>query len=207
MIDWAAEHYIELFGAVTGIIYVFLEIRQKMWLWPLGILTSAIYIIVFFNSKFYADMGLQFYYLAISIFGWYWWKKGGESHGSGNLPVTGIPARQAYGALITFALLFASIWIILSFFTDSPLPGWDSFTTSISIIATWMLARKYIEHWMLWVVANTVSMGLYIYKELYPTVILFSVYTVMAVVGYLKWCPYLVNIYNEGVITGDQKQE
>jgi nicotinamide mononucleotide transporter len=189
MLHWIAGHYIEIFGAATGILYVFLEIRQKVWLWPLGIITSAIYVVVFFNSKFYADMGLQFYYIFISIYGWYWWTKGGKSYDSDKLPVTSISSRQIIYAGFVFVLLFAGIWTALSNLTDSPVPGWDSFTTSVSIIATWMLARKYIEHWLLWIVANTVSMGLYIYKGLYPTVVLFAVYTIMAFAGYYKWRP------------------
>jgi nicotinamide mononucleotide transporter PnuC len=74
--DWLSSNWIEVFGAITGIIYVFLEIRQNIWLWPVGILTSAVYIIVFFTSKFYADMSLQGYYLVISFLGWTWWMKG-----------------------------------------------------------------------------------------------------------------------------------
>src|SRR5674476_192470 len=76
VMNWISDNYIEIFGAVTGIIYVFLEIRQTIWLWPIGILTSAVYIWVFFTSKIYADMSLQVYYLAISILGWYWWARG-----------------------------------------------------------------------------------------------------------------------------------
>ena len=74
--SWLLNNYIEIFGAVTGVIYVFLEIRQTIWLWPVGILTSAVYIWVFFTGKIYADMSLQVYYLVISILGWYWWVKG-----------------------------------------------------------------------------------------------------------------------------------
>ena len=77
--DWLSNNYIEVFGAITGIIYVFLEIRQTIWLWPVGIITSAVYIWVFFTSKFYADMSLQGYYLVISCLGWYWWARRNES--------------------------------------------------------------------------------------------------------------------------------
>ncbi len=83
--------------------------------------------------------------------------------------------------------LFVGIWYILTRFTDSTIPGWDAFTTALSITATWMLARKIIEHWYIWIIVNTVSIGLYIYKGLYPTVILFIVYALMAVVGYIEW--------------------
>lgn len=189
LIDWLISHIVEIAGAVAGIIYVFLEIKQKIWLWPLGILTSAFYVVIFYQSRFYADMGLQFYYLFISIYGWYWWLKGGKSNDteSGSLPVTNIRRREIKFSILLFIGLFAGLWVILASFTDSPLPGWDSFTTALAIVATWMLTRKYIQHWYLWMVANSVSVGLYIYKELYPTVILFIVYTVMSFVGYIEW--------------------
>lgn len=74
--EWLANNWLEVFGAITGIIYVFLEIRQNIWLWPVGLVTSAVYIIVFFTTRFYADMSLQGYYLVMSIIGWYWWVRG-----------------------------------------------------------------------------------------------------------------------------------
>lgn len=185
--EWLSDHYIEIFGALTGIIYVVLEIRQSIWLWPLGLLTSGIYVWVFFSTGFYADMGLQAYYVLISIYGWYWWIRGAKKFDSGTLPVVHIKRKPAAVLLIVFLFLFAAIWYILTNYTDSSVPVGDAFTTAVSIVATWMLARKMIEHWILWVVADIVSMGLYIYKGLYPTVILFVVYTVMAVIGYHEW--------------------
>jgi len=185
--NWLADHYIEVFGALTGIIYVILEIRQSIWLWPLGLITSALYVWVFFTNKFYADMGLQSYYVLISIYGWYWWLRGGKKYNTDSLPVTRISLKLAGILVFVFILLFAGIWYILLNYTDSPVPLGDAFTTALSIVATWMLARKIIEHWILWVIADLVSMGLYIYKGLYPTVILFAVYTLMAVIGYREW--------------------
>jgi nicotinamide mononucleotide transporter len=84
--SWIADNYIEIFGAVTGVVYVFLEIRQKIWLWPVGVVTSAVYIWVFFAGKLYADMSLQGYYLVISCLGWYWWVRGAGhgAQGAGN---------------------------------------------------------------------------------------------------------------------------
>lgn len=192
--DWLSNHYIEVFGALTGILYVILEIRQNIWLWPLGLITSSVYIWVFFTSKFYADMGLQTYYVIISIYGWYWWLKGGEKkYDKESLPVTGISMKLTTILAAVFIVLFALIYFILVSYTDSPLPLGDAFTTALSIVATWMLARKIIEHWILWVVADLVSMALYIYKGLYPTVVLFAVYTVMAVIGYNEWRKTMLN--------------
>ncbi len=201
--DWLSNHYIEVFGALTGILYVILEIRQSIWLWPLGIITSSVYIWVFFTSKFYADMGLQTYYVFISIYGWYWWMRGGEKkYDREALPVTGISMKLAAILAAVFIILFALIYFILVRYTDSPLPMGDAFTTALSIVATWMLARKIIEHWILWLVADLVSMALYIYKGLYPTVVLFAVYTVMAVIGYNEWRKTMLRSPGSGSLTG-----
>jgi nicotinamide mononucleotide transporter len=195
---WITSNWLEIFGAAAGIIYVFLEIRQNIWLWPVGIVTSAVYVVVFFTSKFYADMGLQVYYVLISFYGFYVWRFG---VGTGKkreaqvppeekikpLKVSRTPVKIAFRLAVLYVVLHGVMWYILANFTDSPVAFWDSFTTAVSVIATWMLARKYIEHWMLWVVVNIVSMILYIYKGLYPTTVLFMVYTVMAVVGYREW--------------------
>lgn len=189
--NWLSNNYIEVFGAVTGIIFVFLEIRQTLWLWPVGIITSAVYILVFFTGKLYADMSLQGYYLVISCLGWYWWLKGtGENDKEGEketLPVTRLTLRTGVVLGIVFVLLYAVLWLILSRLTDSPVPHWDSFITSLSIVATWMLARKIYEHWLLWIVVNSVSVVLFISRGLYPTVFLYIVYGIMSFAGLVEW--------------------
>lgn len=185
--DWLINNYIEVIGAVTGLIYLYLEIRQNIWLWPVGIVTSAFYIYIFFASKFYADMGLQVYYLVISIYGWHHWLTGGKVQSRDELPVTRIDWRTALILLPITAAIFAIIAFVLIRYTDSPVPLGDAFTTALSITATWMLARKIIEQWWVWVVVNLVSLGLYVYKGLYPTSVLFFFYFSMAIVGYFEW--------------------
>ena len=208
--DWISNNYIEIFGAATGILYVFLEIRQNIWLWPVGIITSGVYIWVFFTGKIYADMSLQVYYLVISILGWYWWVKGtrlrtqdagqnknspfegGEgdvytTETSEKLVVTRLKLKTGIILLIVFMLLFTLMWQFLGRLTDSPVPGRDAFITSLSIIATWMLARKIYEHWYLWIVVNTASVILFIARGLYPTVLLYLVYCTMSFVGLRAW--------------------
>jgi len=197
--NWLSNNYIEIFGAVTGIIYVFLEIRQTIWLWPVGIITSAVYIWVFFMSKFYADMSLQGYYLVISCLGWYWWTRGkngrigerengrvGEREES-ELLVTRLKLKTGVVLAGVFVLLYAAMWFVLTRLTDSPVPARDSFITSLSIIATWMLARKIYEHWYLWIVVNFVSAVLFLTRGLYPTVLLYVIYGLMSFVGLVKW--------------------
>ena len=179
--------WIQIFGVVTGILYVILEVKQNRFLWPLGIVTSAAYIYIFFTGKFYADMGLQVYYVLISIYGWYYWSRGGAKETKGELPVVRINRQQLILLFLTFAFSWVLIYFVLDRYTDSSVPLGDSFTTALAIVATWMLTRKIIEQWFLWIIANVVSIALYIYKGLYPTVILYAVYAGMAVYGYLEW--------------------
>jgi nicotinamide mononucleotide transporter len=199
--DWLSNNYIEIFGAVTGILFVFLEVRQNLLLWPVGIITSAVYIWVFFSGKLYADMSLQGYYLVISVFGWYWWMRGknGRESETGTLRVTRINLKTALTLSAIFLFLIGAMWLILDKLTDSPVPGWDSFITSLSIIATWMLARKLYEHWYLWLIINITAAILFLSRGLYPTVILYLVYTVMSFIGIFVWKRTLsINIHDVG---------
>ncbi|MEI6049495.1 MAG: nicotinamide riboside transporter PnuC [Bacteroidota bacterium] len=192
---WLSNNYIEVFGAITGMIYVFLEIRQTIWLWPVGIITSTVYIWVFFTGKLYADMSLQVYYLVISCLGWWWWTrrmgdleiKGRRDEEKKRLFVTRLKLKAGLILSAVFVFLYFVMWLVLSKLTDSPVPEWDSFITSLSIIATWMLARKIYEHWYLWIVVNLTASVLFLTRALYPTVILYIVYGIMSVVGLKEW--------------------
>ncbi len=191
--NWISGNYIEVFGAITGIIYVILEIRQTIWLWPVGIVTSAVYIWVFYTSGFYADGSLQIYYLVISVLGWYWWRrrdeetKGLRDEVKSGLSVSRLKLKTGIVLGVVFVILYFVMWFVLTRFTDSPVPVWDSFITSLSIVATWMLARKIYEHWYLWIIVNTVSSVLFLYRGLYPTMVLYIIYCVMSFSGLRVW--------------------
>ncbi len=188
---WIGQHWVELIATITGLIYIYLSVKENVWLWVAGFFSSALYVYVYYKAKFYADMSMQFYYLAISVYGLYYWLFGGKKNLSDpNAEKVPIQTTSLKLGIILFAV-FVILWIILGFvlkdYTDSPVPWGDAFTTAGSIVATWMLARKYIEQWLIWIVVDSVSLGLYIYKHLYPTSFLFLVYTILAVVGYLQW--------------------
>lgn len=185
--EWLFINRIELSGAILGILYVLFSIRQSIYTWPTGLLTSVLYIVVFFKSALYASAGLQVYYVFISIYGWYLWLRGNNTKSKSQIPVQNISHRLILKITITTLLIYISILILLINFSDSDVPFLDSLTTSLSITATWMLARKYIEHWIIWIFIDIVSSGLYIYKNLWPTVVLYSVYTIMAIIGYAEW--------------------
>ena len=179
-------NYIEIIGSILSLIYLYLSIKQKGSLWIFGFLCSALYVVVFMQAKFYADMSLQFYYLAVSVFGWITWHRA-KNDTKVELKIK----RTTLTSAVIIAFIALCIYVVYAYvlmnYTDSPLPRADSFTTALSIVATWMLARKMIEHWLLWIIIDTVSAGMYFYKELYPTAILFIIYTIMAVVGYWQW--------------------
>lgn len=185
---WLSENIIEIFGAVTGIAYVILEIRRNILLWPLGIITSAVYIYVFSREGFYANMGLQVYYLVISIYGWYMWhRRPVTEQPDGKSDVRRIGAPTATWCTVSALALWAGLWFLLERGTNSPVPLWDGLIASLSVVATWMLTRKYLEQWYVWIVANAIAMTVYMASGLYPTAVLFFVYFVMAIFGLFKW--------------------
>jgi nicotinamide mononucleotide transporter len=186
MLLYLSQHYIEIIGTLLSLVYLYLSIKQNVNLWIFGFLGSALYVVVFFQAKFYADMSLQFYYIGVSVYGWFSWRKGKLETGE-ELPVTRIGWHQAIMLTVLTVVVFFVYYYILVNYTDSPVPFGDSLTTALSITATLMLAKKMLEHWLLWIVADAVSVGLYIYRGLYPTTALFVVYTIMAVVGWISW--------------------
>lgn len=187
-IDWFLVNWVEVIGTVLGIAYVFFSIKQNILTWLLGFLTSALYIYVFYVSKFYADMALQFYYVWVSIYGWYIWTKGIKTqYGRRVLPVKRISPKTTKLIVAISILLWITIYFILKTFTDSPVPVGDAFTTAFAIVATWMLAQKIIEHWLIWIVVDFISLLLYLWKGLYPTAIMFVIYTLAAAYGYYEW--------------------
>jgi len=163
------------------------SIRQNILTWPTGLLTSLLYVFVFFQSKFYADMGLNVYYVGISLYGWYYWLRGGKRNSKAELPIQKAGLKKIFYLIPITIIIYGVILFVLLNYTDSPIPYMDSMTTALSIVATWMLARKIIEHWIIWIFVDLFSTGLYIYKGLWPTTILFLVYTVMAIIGFIQW--------------------
>jgi nicotinamide mononucleotide transporter len=198
---WFSDHIVEIFGAVTGIVYVFLEIRRNILLWPLGIITSAVYMLVFRDNGFYAGMVLQGYYLVISVYGWWLWKHGtpegmasrektenvDEALQNKASDVRRLNLKTGIISGICSIVLCFLLWYSLDRWTDSPVPLWDGLITSLSVVATWMLTRKILEQWHIWIVANSIAVIVYLAVGMYPTAVLFFVYDVMAVVGLLEW--------------------
>ncbi|MFV0555166.1 MAG: nicotinamide riboside transporter PnuC [Mangrovibacterium sp.] len=185
--NFIIENWIEIVGALISLIYLVLSVKQNIWTWAAGIACSLLYVVVFLDAKFYADMTLQVYYVLVSIYGWYFWAKGNPNKQMKTAEVSRTPGIVWLILFFVAMLCFVLIYFILNDYTDSPVPVGDAITTALSIVATWMLARKYLEHWILWIFIDAFSAYLYFEKGLYPTVILFVVYTMVAMCGFVAW--------------------
>ena len=176
---------IEIAAALFGLACVCLAVRQNIWSWPVGIVNVALYFVVFQQARLYADMGLQVVYLALSLYGWYQWLYGGP--GRKALPVSRTSGRR-FAVLVLLGA--AGAWLtgmLLARHTDASLPYLDSALTSTSLVAQWMMTRKLLESWLLWISVDIVYVGMFIHKSLYPTAVLYAVFTVLAVLGYAQW--------------------
>ncbi|PLX13164.1 MAG: nicotinamide riboside transporter PnuC [Marinilabiliales bacterium] len=187
ILSWILENPLQTLALIFGLAYILLSVKESIWCWVTGLISSALLVYVFFKSKVYADMGLQLYYVAISIYGWLNWLYGGRSKKQNDLKISRINIKLGMVLFIINGILFTIIAFILVNYTDSDIAYWDAFTTAASFVATWMLAKKYIEHWLIWIVVDFVSVGLYLYKEIYGALILMAVYTILAIVGYFEW--------------------
>jgi nicotinamide mononucleotide transporter len=188
LLNYISLHWFEIIAATLGIIAIYFQIKVKPFYWIISLVVSSMYIVVYFSAKLYADMSMQFYYVGMSIYGLYVWLSGNNNSDKKTIPISKIKNFKSWIIIVLIsALSFIIIGYILKNFTDSNVPWWDSFTTSLSFVATWMLARKKIENWLVWIVVDATSVALYIYKQLYPTTILFIVLTLLAIVGYFQW--------------------
>ena len=175
----------EIAGVFTGVLGVWLTTRQNIWCWPVGIVSVASFIVVFFGARLYGAMGLQCVYVALLAYGWYAWMHGGQ--GRGALRVSRLPRRLALGllALGAAAAGIAGFWLRAR--TDEALPYLDGFTTSFSLVAQWMQARKYLENWALWVVVDVVYVAMSLSQGLTLTAGLYAAYIGLALLGFRDW--------------------
>jgi nicotinamide mononucleotide transporter len=176
---------LEIVAAVTGAIAVYLAARENIWNWPVAIVNVSLYAIVFFQSRLYADMGLQVVYLILSVYGWYNWLHGGERRTT--LHVT----RASPRLLLTLGALVAigsyALGATLAARTNAVLPYLDSALTVTSLAAQWLMTRKVLENWLLWIALDIVYVPMFISRNLLATAVLYAVFLVLAVLGFIEW--------------------
>jgi nicotinamide mononucleotide transporter len=176
---------LELVAALVGALSVYLSVRQNIWSWPTAIVNVVLYTLVFYDAKLYADMGLQVIYAVLSVYGWYEWLHGGEN--KTELHVTRTARRLAIVLAIIGLVGAAALGVILRRATDAALPFMDSFLSSTSLVAQWMMTKKKLENWIVWIAVDVLYVGMFAFKHLYLTSALYAVFLGLAVRGYIDW--------------------
>lgn len=175
---------VEAVAVAFGIAYLWLAMRESLWCWPAALVSTALFLIIFWRVGLLMESVLQLYYLAMAVYGWWHWRAGG---GSNRLAISRWPLSRHLLAVAGVLCLATMSGLLLSHWTHAVLPFFDSFTTWGSVLTTWMVARKILENWLYWLVIDSVSIFLYLDRGLLLTAGLFGVYLVIAVFGYRQW--------------------
>lgn len=176
---------VEWVAVVFGIASVYLSVRENVWSWPTGIINVSLYVYIFLHAKLYADMGLQVFYVVISFYGWWNWLYGGENHSE--LHITRLSRRMAMLLPVAGVIGAVALGAFLHLTTDAALPYIDATLTVASLIAQYLMTKKVLENWIIWVAADVAYIGMYAYKDLYPTAFLYAVFLVLASMGWFEW--------------------
>ncbi len=185
---WLAAHgtsCLEVVAVAFGIVSVFLSVREHIWSWPTGIINVTLYTVLFYQTGLYSDMGLQVVYFVLSIYGWYEWLYGGA--GKTELHVSRTP-RNVW---LVLGVVGVAFWAVDGYATSHlpnvSLPYVDAATATVSLIAQYLMTRKYLENWTLWIIVDVVYVGMLIYKGLNLTAFNYAIYLVLAVMGHISW--------------------
>lgn len=181
--DWSL--ILQIVGTTLGLIYLWLEYKANIWVWVVSALMAITHGTLYLNSGIYADAAMQLYYLLAAIYGLVVWKRNSKDEKSGSIKHT--PVRWILPLVAVYAVLHVVIYFVLTQFTDSSVPFLDSMSTALCVVATWMLSRKLVEQWLVWLVVDMISVGLYFYKGIPLTALLYTLYCVLAVAGYMRW--------------------
>lgn len=175
----------EVIGFVTGALNVWLVTRENIWSWPVGLVNASFYAVVFMRTGLYSDTGLQVVYFVLSLYGWWHWWRGGPDRAP--VVVTRVPLRLWF----TLALITTAAWFVLSSITKripgAAMPHLDAALVSVSLVAMWMMTRKLLENWILWIVVDMIYIGLFINRGLRLTAVLYTVFLALALLGFFKW--------------------
>jgi nicotinamide mononucleotide transporter len=178
--------WLEIAAVVIALAMVGCNIREIHWGWPLAVVSSLMYFALFWRSKLYGDASLQIFFAVVALWGWFQWLRGVRPDGSA-LKVARLPRRGAWLVLVACAVLWPATGLFLKTYTDTDVPWWDAFPTAVSLVGQYLLGRKYLENWLVWIAVSTVSVGLFAYKGLWLTLGLYAVFIVLSVVGWRAW--------------------
>lgn len=185
MADFILAHWLDIVTTILGLAYILLEYKASLWMWLVGFLMQALGIVLYYQKGLYADCGMEFYYLSMTVYGYWKWVHGSVTKQA--LPIRHFPSKL----VLPWTLLILGIWGIIDWllvtFTNSNVPLADSFTTALSIVGIWALAHKYLEQWFIWIAVDVVTCGLYFYKDIPFKASLYALYVVIAILGWFKW--------------------
>lgn len=176
---------LQIVGLLLGLLYLWLEYKANIWVWIVGAIMPLVHGVLYLTSGIYADAAMQLYYVAAGLYGLMVWRRAPKKRNDGKIKHT--PCSWYLSLVAVYAILHVAIYLFLTEFTDSRIPVFDSMSTALSIVAMWMLSRKLVEQWLVWFVVDMISVGLYIYKDIPWTAGLYTLYCVLAIVGYLRW--------------------
>jgi len=178
-------NWIEIVGFVTGALSVWLAARGHVWTWPIGIVNSACWLLLFWTTRLYFDSTLQLVYIALGSAGWYWWLYGGPARD--DLPVSGVSRRLAAFLVVIGLTATALLWWVDANIIHSAMPMWDASTTVLSLVATYLLCRKLIATWWIWIAVDFAYIWMYTTEGLYLTAALQPLFIAMCIVGLIGW--------------------
>lgn len=202
MSDFLTAHWLDLLTTVLGLAYILLEYRASIWLWAVGFVMQSLGIVLYYQKGLYADCGMEFYYLSMTVYGWWNWRRrtivfpqgeaqeASDEHSSNKskeIAITHFPHRLAIYWTFATLLIWGALYTFLVTCTDSRVPLADSFTTALSFVGIWALARKYLEQWLIWIVVDVVTCILYFYKDIPFKASLYGLYVVIAIMAYRRW--------------------
>ena len=177
---------LQIVGVTLGLLYLWLEYKANIWLWVVGLIMPCVHSVLYYKSGLYADFAMQVYYIAAGLYGLTAWLAG-RKRTKKPLKIAHTPLRLALPLVAIYGVLHTAMYFVLVRFTDSTVPFWDSMTTAMSMVAMWLLSRKYIEQWLVWLVVDAITVGLYLYKGIPLTACLYGLYCILAIAGYLRW--------------------
>ena len=176
---------LQIVGTALGFLYLWLEYKANIWVWVVGAIMPMVHGLLYLNSGIYADAAMQLYYVLAGLYGLMVWKR--KKGDRVEIEIQHTPTKWVLPLVATYVVLHVAIYFVLTEFTDSRVPFFDSMSTALSVVAMWMLSRKLVEQWLVWLVVDLISVGLYLYKEIPLTALLYAVYCILAVVGYMRW--------------------
>ncbi|MBQ9644919.1 MAG: nicotinamide mononucleotide transporter [Prevotella sp.] len=183
---------LDILGFTVGLIYLYLEYRASIWLWLASVVMPAVDMVLYYRAGLYADFGMAIYYCVAAIYGYAVWRFGAKKERR-ELPISHFPSRLVVPVGLLLLSIWWAIWWFLSRHTNSTVPVTDAFTTALSIVALWALARKYAEQWLMWLVVDAICCALYIYKGIPFKACIYGIYTLFAIFGYRKWLTMMVS--------------